>query len=179
MNNPVKVASRGFALTRLASAVLLGLGLASAPLAGLSLAAPIIGGPAVTPDMAACKARKLTIRLTVTRVKGARGTIIVDLHGDKPQDFLKENIGRAIAPAKAGEVHLCMTVDHPGWYAIALYHDKNDNRKLDKNWLGIPRERIGISNNPRFHFRVPRYKEAAFEVPEEGVDLIIRMRSAL
>ena len=37
----------------------------------------------------------------------------------------------------------------PGRYAITVYHDKNDNRQFDKNWLGMPKEDWGVSNNVR------------------------------
>lgn len=34
-----------------------------------------------------------------------------------------------------------------GIYAIAVMHDENDNRRLDKNFLGVPTEGYGVSNN--------------------------------
>ncbi len=35
----------------------------------------------------------------------------------------------------------------PGTYAIKLHIDENENEKLDTNFLGIPKEQYGISNN--------------------------------
>ena len=48
----------------------------------------------------------------------------------------------------------------PGHYAITVYHDKNDNRRFDKNWLGMPKEDWGVSNNVRPRLRAPRFDEA-------------------
>jgi uncharacterized protein (DUF2141 family) len=48
----------------------------------------------------------------------------------------------------------------PGRYAITVYHDKNDNRRFDKNWLGMPKEDWGVSNNVRPRLRAPRFTEA-------------------
>ena len=48
----------------------------------------------------------------------------------------------------------------PGRYAITVYHDKNDNRRVDKNWLGMPKEDWGVSNNVRPRLRAPRFTEA-------------------
>jgi len=48
----------------------------------------------------------------------------------------------------------------PGRYAITVYHDKNDNRQFDKNWLGMPKEDWGVSNNVRPRLRAPRFDEA-------------------
>ena len=39
-------------------------------------------------------------------------------------------------------------IDLPeGIYAIALFVDANKNLKIDKNFLGIPKEQFGFSNN--------------------------------
>ncbi|MDQ2832516.1 MAG: aldehyde dehydrogenase family protein [Acidobacteriota bacterium] len=50
----------------------------------------------------------------------------------------------------------------PGRYAVAVYLDVNSNRKLDKNLLGIPREPVGVSNNPKPHMGPPRFSECVF-----------------
>lgn len=46
-----------------------------------------------------------------------------------------------------------------GEYAIAVYHDINDNRSLDKNGLGIPQEPYAFSNNFKVYMRPPNYDE--------------------
>ena len=51
-----------------------------------------------------------------------------------------------------------------GTYAIAVFHDKNNNGLLDKNMLGIPTERYGFSNNARETFSAPSFKSAAVEL---------------
>ncbi|MGG6267947.1 DUF2141 domain-containing protein [Leptolyngbya sp. AN03gr2] len=48
-----------------------------------------------------------------------------------------------------------------GNYAIAVYHDRNGNGKLDRNFLGIPREGFGFSRNPVVRTRAPRFNEAS------------------
>lgn len=49
-------------------------------------------------------------------------------------------------------------------YAIAVYHDKNNNKILDKNYLGIPVEAYGFSNNARRTFSAPSFSEASVVV---------------
>ena len=51
-----------------------------------------------------------------------------------------------------------------GSYAVAVYHDKNNNNVLDKNYLGIPTESYGFSNNARRTFSAPNFSEAAVVV---------------
>jgi uncharacterized protein (DUF2141 family) len=52
-----------------------------------------------------------------------------------------------------------------GIYAVSVFHDANENSKLD-TMLGIPREGYGFSNNPSFKPRAPRFSEAQIEVTE-------------
>ena len=37
----------------------------------------------------------------------------------------------------------------PGTYAVKMFQDVNRNEKFDFNWLGIPSERYGFSNNAK------------------------------
>jgi uncharacterized protein (DUF2141 family) len=53
-----------------------------------------------------------------------------------------------------------------GIYAVALFHDKNGNGELDKNFFGIPTEDYGFSNNPRVLFSAPDFDECKFELFE-------------
>ena len=51
-----------------------------------------------------------------------------------------------------------------GVYAISLYHDTNENKKLDKNFFGIPQEGYGFSNNIRPKFRSANFEESKFNL---------------
>jgi uncharacterized protein (DUF2141 family) len=51
----------------------------------------------------------------------------------------------------------------PGNYAVAFVHDENGNGQLDKNFLGIPKEGTGASNNARGHMGPPKWDDAAFK----------------
>ena len=50
-----------------------------------------------------------------------------------------------------------------GTFAIAVFHDTNSNGKLDKNFLGIPKEGYAFSNNVFGTFRAPGFEDASFE----------------
>jgi uncharacterized protein (DUF2141 family) len=49
-----------------------------------------------------------------------------------------------------------------GTYAIACFHDENNNGKLDANLLGIPTEGVGVSNDAKGFMGPPKFKDAAF-----------------
>jgi len=52
----------------------------------------------------------------------------------------------------------------PGKYAVAVLHDENENQKLDRNFLGIPTEGFGFSNNPPVFLSAPSFKKAEVNV---------------
>ena len=54
-------------------------------------------------------------------------------------------------------------------------HDENDNKKLDKNFVGVPLEGYGVSNNIRHMMSAPEFKESSFQVNGE-VDKNIKIR---
>ena len=51
-----------------------------------------------------------------------------------------------------------------GEYAIAIFVDANGNGKMDKNFLGIPKEQYGFSNNVMGRMAAPSFEQAKFEV---------------
>lgn len=61
----------------------------------------------------------------------------------------------------------------PGTYAISVFQDENSNGRLDTNFLGIPREGVGASNNARGHFGPPSFHDASFVYTGGNMDLKI------
>ena len=51
-----------------------------------------------------------------------------------------------------------------GIYAISVYHDENDNDKLDLVMGILPKEDNGTSNNPNTVMGPPKWKDSIFEV---------------
>jgi uncharacterized protein (DUF2141 family) len=51
-----------------------------------------------------------------------------------------------------------------GIYAVSVFHDENMNRKLDKNFMGIPKEGYGASNNPKKKMGPPSFEETKFQL---------------
>lgn len=67
-------------------------------------------------------------------------------------------------PAHEGTVTITVADLPAGEYALALVHDVNKNHKLDRNWIGEPKEQWGLSNNPHALIKTPSYKACTFEL---------------
>jgi uncharacterized protein (DUF2141 family) len=63
----------------------------------------------------------------------------------------------------------------PGTYALAVIHDENSNGKLDTNWLGIPKEGYGFSNDARGVLGAPSFSAASYFYDGGTVDLTISL----
>lgn len=70
---------------------------------------------------------------------------------------------------ESGPVNIEIPDVPPGEYAISIYHDEDGNKKLNTNFLGIPNEGMGASNDAPAKFGPPKYQDAAFQVTE-GTD---------
>lgn len=51
-----------------------------------------------------------------------------------------------------------------GKYAFKYFHDENKNELLDTNWIGLPTEAYGFSNNAEGTFGPPAFEKWLFEL---------------
>lgn len=51
----------------------------------------------------------------------------------------------------------------PGKYAVTCFHDQGLTGQLTKNFLGVPTEEYGFSNNARVVMGPPSFTEASFD----------------
>jgi uncharacterized protein (DUF2141 family) len=54
----------------------------------------------------------------------------------------------------------------PGNYAFKYFHDENDDEKLNTNFVGMPKEGFGFSNNAKGTFGIPAFEKMIFEVTQ-------------
>jgi uncharacterized protein (DUF2141 family) len=74
---------------------------------------------------------------------------------------------------------ICRFGDVPeGRYAASVGHDLNGNKRVDTNFVGLPTEPWGVSNNARPTLRAPRFEEAAFTVAADAKEVVIDIRVA-
>ena len=108
------------------------------------------------------------IVVNVKNIESAKGEVGCGLFTD-PENF---PMGKADVQiwhkASTGGVQ-CRFKDIPaGIYAVSTSHDLNGNKKVDTNFLGIPKEAWGVSNNVRPALRPPRFDEAQFALSDEN-----------
>lgn len=131
--------------------------------------------PREVPDQ--CNANTSQIRVTVNGV-GSGGVLNVGLYNNDPDNFLfKKGRKRTVRIPATDERHIvCMNLDQSGTYAVAVYHDKNADRKLKLRWNMMPDEPFGLSNNPENQTAFPKFSDSAFTTGKLGADIVVNLR---
>ncbi|MEZ4883677.1 MAG: DUF2141 domain-containing protein [Chitinophagales bacterium] len=123
------------------------------------------------------------LKVEITNIQNSRGVILVAIY-DSEETFLDE-------PLQYKIVAIDSTTKFPtsietffeglkvGQYAVSVYHDENENWELDRNWIGIPKEMFGFSNNARAKFSPPTFEECSVDIiqSEFSKALEIRLRN--
>ncbi len=146
--------------------------------AGIGLAAPAMAldiRPSEAP--AKCGSYAPQIQATINGVTPG-GILTVELYRPSKKHFLrkKSREKRVRVPAGSGSQTVCFNVKKPGRYALAAYNDVNANRKLDRKLNQLPKEPFALSNNRPLQLRMPRFDEAAFNVPASGAKISMTLQ---
>ena len=114
----------------------------------------------------------ITITVTIDNVTSDEGKVLMSLHTS--ETFMKgKGVMDAEAEIKNGKVTVTFENVLPGEYAILAMHDVNDNKRMDFQENGMPKESFGMSNNA-IAMGPPQYDDAKFKVEGKNLDLNIR-----
>lgn len=113
--------------------------------------------------IASCIASAGEIQATIDNIGELKGKLYVGLynkkdgHGDTERYFKKH-----IKDATRGQISVSFKNIPNGVYAVAVFQDKNGNKRLDTNILGLPKEPYGFSENIFHSLRATTFDEAKF-----------------
>lgn len=118
-----------------------------------------------------------TVKVKVTRVSSKKGEILAALFAS--DKGFPNNASAAYKVARGTAVNGTAMLEFSnvpkGTYAIALFHDTNNDGELNTNMIGIPKEGYGVSNNVKNLFSGPGYKQCAFQhTSETSLTIIMR-----
>ena len=105
------------------------------------------------------------IKITVTKLRSNNGNVLVSLFKDGvgyPDDATKafRKTKLSITDKKASVLFSSLP---SGVYSVSILHDVNDDQKMNKNGLGIPKEGYGFSNNVMGAFGPPSWSKSSFK----------------
>ena len=116
-----------------------------------------------------------TLEVAVGNVRASNGTVRVSVC--TAETFLAAfcNVN-GMARAVAGEVVVTFPNIAPGVYAVQVHLDENDDERINRSFLGIPREGLGFSNDAPFRFGPPSFSDAAVSLSPAGGRIRLNLR---
>ncbi len=108
-----------------------------------------------------------TLRIVATHIRSDEGSLVIGVYNDAKTWLSADAAISMIVPVAGNRQGDSVTVElpvPPGAYAVSLFQDINGDGQLSTNFLGIPKEPTGTSNNGRPAFRAPRFSNGLFNV---------------
>ena len=128
------------------------------------------------PDHATSPA-KGKINVKVENIQLAKGSIRLALYRSAEEflDTEKATAFHSFKVSKTGSLNAMLDGIEHGEYAIAVFHDENDNGELETNIFGIPTEPYCFSGSGHSKWKPPVFRDAKFIVSADGTTLNLRL----
>ena len=113
--------------------------------------------------------------VTVTGIRSTRGALLACLWKDKvgfPICGKSKTAVKLRTAISGGSMRVTFRGVAPGNYAVSVEHDEDGDGKLKTNFIGMPKEGVGVSNNPG---GIPSFAKAQVKVGGNGA-ISIAMR---
>lgn len=118
------------------------------------------------------KGHEITVK--IENLNSNSGNIYISLY-DTETSFLGKGFKSIISPIENKSCTITFKDVPNGIYAISFFHDENENKKMDTNFLGIPKEDYGCSNNAKGFMGPPKWEDAKFEVNNRSITQTITL----
>jgi uncharacterized protein (DUF2141 family) len=121
-----------------------------------------------------------TLRIQVDGLRNSTGVVGAVIFGS-PEGW-PENTDKSLhhwpteIPQGKHEATAIWEKLRPGDYGVAVIHDENRNRKLDRNFIGIPKEGFGFANNPHVGLSAPPFDAAKVHVTCPVTEIAIHLQ---
>ena len=112
--------------------------------------------------------------VTVQSIAKPSGQVLVAVY-DGEARFRKERTTGAMRRATPGEMQFKFSDLPAGDYAVMVFHDINDNGKLDTNLVGMPKEPWGGSLQGKSVFGAPTWTDVMFPLSADGKTIVVNI----
>ena len=116
------------------------------------------------------KANDNVLTITVNGIKKVKGSLLVAVYksAEDYENGLAYAIQKINVPVADKKQVLKITGLEFGSYGIKMFQDINDDGTLNKNFVGIPKEPYGFSNDVKATFSAPNFEETVFVFSAEN-----------
>lgn len=112
--------------------------------------------------------QEYALTVQVSNIKEKKGKMIVSIFNNL-NDYLKEGkeYCKKIIVVKDSIINYTFKKLPKGVYAVALYHDVNEDGKCNKSLIGIPKEGFGFSKNKKPFIGAPSFDDVKIDLSQD------------
>ncbi|MBR9845925.1 MAG: DUF2141 domain-containing protein [Algicola sp.] len=114
------------------------------------------------------------ITVVIENLNSDKGHVYISLYNTETS-FLDKGFKSTMSRIENNSCTITFENIPNGIYAISFFHDENENKKMDSNFLGIPKEDYGCSNNARGFMGPPKWEDAKFEINNTSITQTIKL----
>lgn len=146
----------------------------------IALASSLIGAASAFGQTPTSQPPENVIHVEISGLRNDTGQMLCALYPSAQAEAFPKKadkaVGRLTAKIADRQAVCEFTGVAPGTYAVSVVHDENSNGKLDTNFIGMPREGVGASNDAKGHMGPPKFSAAAVRYPGGRLDLKIHIK---
>lgn len=106
-----------------------------------------------------------TIVVNISGIENNKGVVQIGLYNSESTfPTYGEHYKGAEPKSNTSGISYTFTNIPTGTYAIAVWHDENEDKTMNKNLFGAPKENYGFSKNIYGTFGPPSFDEVSFKV---------------
>ena len=107
---------------------------------------------------------QFTLTIEIQNLRSSNGQILLEVY-DETHKSIQGVTGKI-------ENNTCIIVIREleeATYAFRYFHDENDDEELGTNWMGMPKEGFGFSNDAKGKFGPPAFKKWVFNLTGDQI----------
>jgi len=117
------------------------------------------------------------LNVIVEGLKNDHGIIWIGLYNSSDSwNDKQEKFKSALLEVKNHEAEWLIENIPFGEYAVKLYHDENEDGQMNTNFIGMPKESYGFSNNVMGKFSPPKFEKAKFLFDSKNLSIRIKVK---
>lgn len=121
-----------------------------------------------------------TLKIQVDGLRNNNGHVVALLFNTKKgyPDKVQHALQHAIVPINQHAAELTFSLLPVGQFVVSVFHDENQDRRLNRGLFGRPLEGVGVSNNIRGRFGPPKYENCIIQLnsPEQTIAISLHYR---
>ena len=116
------------------------------------------------------------LQLNLKPTRNDSGQVLINIYEDETNFPYHPSQSIAVPKSKLRDTNFQLPLALAnGTYAITLLDDENNNGEMDYNWMGLPREGFGFSNNVKPNLSgPPSFEDCQFKIGTSDNQIMIK-----